>query len=922
MTRRRSGAVSLLTAGLLLAAVLQSPARAATTAAPTLTITPTTVGNTFTVGQQVKLGFSTDAATVNWTVRDATGTEVAKGSASAASLNGQLPLSISTPGWYQTDLSVVGADGTTTFGGTDFAVLTPHDFSTSTDTRIGVAGALGFGNTTANPGLESVPLMAMGGISTDRDEAFWAAAETTKGVIEFPQRVKDYKAALDANNVDFLNILDYGNTLYYPDEAPSTDEQREAFTRYAVAAVDQFGTEHTTYELWNEWNLRDPNGAAKASPENYVALLKTVSAAIRAKHPDVKLTGPSLAVINDWQGWFTKFADLGGLDYVDAVTIHPYVQPLDPEASVTYVNTIRNIMAAHGSTKPIYISEQGWATGTNPSAVSEPAQARDLVRGNLLAYGNGVARYSSYNFMDSGNDPSNVEHRFGLVRNRLDARGALVPKPSYVATAVLARQIDELPLIGQTRFGSNGYDVAFNAGGGQSVHAVWSATPGVVAATAPAGSTVQVTNMYGVETTLTADPGGHVWVTAGPDPVYLKGAISGPMLPSGRLALSVAPEIAGDPATGTMTYTNPDAVGHTFTVSAGGAETSGSVAAGATATAPVSYPAQESTGPRTYTAKVTVDGRAVALLTATGTATPPLSVTASHVVNGSGKDLLRFRVTNASSHALPIEGLDWASGTASGTLLTGYTIGANATQEADVPITLTGPGTWSASLRRVGETDIRASGKLNPVTAPTVAERHTVTLDGVVDSVVAAQPAIALEGTGTPPVTGWGGPSDLSGKLWLTHDDQNLYLSAQITDDVFSQPNRAGNIWAGDGIQLGMTAGAPGEATTTQEIGVALTDAGPVDTWRWTPTSQTGTPPGVQAKVVRDETAKTTTYEIAVPWSTLGFAAKDRLLSATVVVNENDGTGRRGWLTWGKGVAETKNPALFNAIRLDPAAIG
>ncbi|HET6737799.1 MAG TPA: hypothetical protein VFH76_02660, partial [Kribbella sp.] len=631
MTRRRSGAVSLLTAGLLLAAVLQSPARAATTAAPTLTITPTTVGNAFTVGQQVKLGFTTDATTVNWTVRDAGGTEVAKGSAVAAALNGQLPLSISTPGWYQTDLAAVAADGTTTVGGTDFAVLTPHDFSTSTDTRIGVAGALGF-SSASNPGLESVPLMANGGISTDRDEAFWAAAETTKGVIQFPQNVKNYKAALDANHIDFLNILDYGNSLYYPDEAPATDEQRAAFTRYAVAAVDEFGTEHTTYELWNEWNLRDPNGAAKASPENYVALLKSVSAAVRAKHPDVKLTGPSLAVINDWQGWFTKFADLGGLNYVDAVTIHPYVQPLDPEASVAYVNTIRSIMAAHGSSKPIYISEQGWATGTNPSAVSEPAQARDLVRGQLLAYGNGVARYSSYNFMDSGTDPSNVEHRFGMVRNRLDPRGALVPKPSYVATAVLARQIDELPLTGETRFGTNGYDVAFNAGGGQSVHAVWSTTPGLVNLAAPAGSQVSITSLYGETSTLTADAGGHVWATAGPEPFYARGAISG-VAPSDRFALSVAPEIAGDPATGTLTFSNPDAVAHSFTVAAGGTETSGSAAAGATATAAVTYPAQNSTGSRTYSAKVTVDGQAVALVSTTGTATPPLSVAASHVLN-------------------------------------------------------------------------------------------------------------------------------------------------------------------------------------------------------------------------------------------------------------------------------------------------
>src|SRR5438132_1109913 len=83
--------------------------------------------------------------------------------------------------------------------------------------------------------------------------------------------------------------------------------------------------------------------------------------------------------------------------------------------------------------------------------------------------------------------------------------------------------------------------------------------------------------------------------TAGPDPFYARGAISG-VAPSNRFALSVAPEIAGDPATGTLTFSNPDAVGHSFTVSAGGAETSGSVAAGATATAAVTYPAQESTG--------------------------------------------------------------------------------------------------------------------------------------------------------------------------------------------------------------------------------------------------------------------------------------------------------------------------------------
>jgi hypothetical protein len=919
MGRRRSGAVSLLTAGLLLAAVLQPTARATTTGAPAFSIAPTTVGNLFTAGQAVQIGFSTNAATVAWTVRDATGTEVAKGSAAASSLNGRLTLSITTPGWYQVDLAGTSSDGWVTNRGTDFSVLAAKDFSTSTDTRIGVATGLGMSAANgANPGVGSVPLLAAAGISTARDEAFWASAEKTKGIIQFPQQVTDYKAALDANHIDFLNILDYGNTLYYPDEAPSTDDQRAAFTRYAVAAVDQFGTAHTTYELWNEWNLRDPDGAAQASPENYVALLKTVSAAVRAKHPDVKLTGPALAVINDWQSWFTKFADLGGLDYVDAVTIHPYVQPLEPEQSVAYVNTIRSIMAAHGSSKPIYISEQGWATGTSGQSVSEPVQARDLIRGELLAFGNGVARYSGYNFMDAGTDPSNVEHRFGLVRNLSDARGALVPKPSYVATAVLARQIDQLPVVGQTRFGTNGYDVTFNAGGAQTVHAVWSATPGLVNAGATPGSTVQVTTMYGAVTNLTADSGGHVWVNAGPEPVYLKGVING-VAPSTRFALSVPPEISGDAVAGTTTFTNPDSTAHAFTVQSGTGQTSGTVPAGGTASVPVTYPAQNSTGPRTYAAKVTVDGVPVAQLTTSGTATAPLTVTGSHVLGSAGQDLLRLRITNASAHSYTVGGLDWASGPNSGTLLAGTVIAAHGTASADVTLPVTAASDWAASLRIPGVGFFRGAGLLKPVGTPTAVTQHTVTIDGAIDPAVSQLPPIDLTGGTTPPVTGWTGPSDLSGSLWLTQDSQNLYVSAKVTDDVFSQPNRDGNIWGGDGLQVGVATGAPGETTRVQEIGAALTDAGTVDTWRWSPVELAGKPTGVQAKVVRNNTTHLTTYEVAIPWSLLEFAPGDRLLSTTVVINENDGTGRRGWLSWGKGVAESKNPALFNALRIDSA---
>ena len=175
---------------------------------------------------------------------------------------------------------------------------------------------------------------------------------------------------------------------------------------------------------------------------------------------------------------------------------------------------------------------------------------------------------------------------------------------------------------------------------------------------------------------LTADAGGHIWVSTGLDPVYLRGAI-GAVAASSRFALAVTPEIAGDPVSGTLTFTNSDATAHNFTVSAGGAVTSGSAPAGGQGTATVSYPAQTSKA-RTYTATVTVDGRTVALVTKNGTATPAVSLSGSHALAADGGDVLRLRLTNASGQSVTILGLDWAAGSASGSLLGGTTLAAHA----------------------------------------------------------------------------------------------------------------------------------------------------------------------------------------------------------------------------------------------------
>jgi len=35
-----------------------------------------------------------------------------------------------------------------------------------------------------------------------------------------------------------------------------------------------------------------------------------------------------------------------------------------------------------------------------------------------------------------------------------------------------------------------------------------------------------------------------------------------------------------------------------------------------------------------------------------------------------------------------------------------------------------------------------------------------------------------------------------------------------------------------------------------------------------------------------------------------------------VLVNDNDGKGRKGWIEWGSGIGREKNPAKYNVCRI------
>ncbi|MGW6195598.1 glycosyl hydrolase [Kribbella sp. NPDC055110] len=373
-----------------------------------------------------------------------------------------------------------------------------------------------------------VPLLAQSGARGARDEALWDQAETTRGTYAFPAKVTNYLQAFQTNGIDPLLIADYGNALYddVPDNAfnaPFTDAGRAAFANYADALATQF-PQIKNLAIWNEWDV-NAAGPSNMTPESYLALLKATYPKLKADHPSLTVVGGGDTDVNQ-VAWFEAFCQLGGLKYLDVVSIHPYNYLNAPEGLGAAVDQVRALIRQYngGVDKPIWVTESGWFTGTHVSNVSEPTQAMYVARAQLAVLGHGVDRYYLYDFMNDGIVAADQEDNFGLVHNPADALGPYTPKPSYVAYATGARQLRGATFLGKEFPGNGLIDQVFATNDGTPLRAIWAAGGTGTTITVTATGPIQVTNLYGVSATYTPDANGKVVLSVGVWPTYVTGS--------------------------------------------------------------------------------------------------------------------------------------------------------------------------------------------------------------------------------------------------------------------------------------------------------------------------------------------------------------------------------------------------------------
>ncbi|WP_160495740.1 glycosyl hydrolase family 28-related protein [Paenibacillus dendrobii] len=170
----------------------------------------------------------------------------------------------------------------------------------------------------------------------------------------------------------------------------------------------------------------------------------------------------------------------------------------------------------------------------------------------------------------------------------------------------------------------------------------------------------------------------------------------------------------------------------------------------------------------------------------------------------------------------------------------------------------------------------------------------------------------------------WGGADDLSLASKITWDDNNLYVNVDVKDNVHSQTYTNGDIWQGDSLQVGIDLAKQdgGASRQVNELGFALNQDGSVTKWRWrAPDGITAGPmESAQAVITRDEAAKVTHYKLTLPFQALHGAGydvhPDQPIGLALLVNENDGEGRSGFMEYNGGIGTSKDAGLFGNLYL------
>ncbi len=167
---------------------------------------------------------------------------------------------------------------------------------------------------------------------------------------------------------------------------------------------------------------------------------------IGRQETNIKGADATRKVINGGPSWVNlpyilKLAKSGQLNSLDGFAIHPY-RPWGPETFAEDVAPLKTVLTSQGIANPsIWATEWGYSSvgvfdqavyGNGHDPRARARQAVMVLRSVLTQTALNLPLMTIYELSDSGLDPANGEHNFGLLTKAAD------PKPAFKALQTLS----------------------------------------------------------------------------------------------------------------------------------------------------------------------------------------------------------------------------------------------------------------------------------------------------------------------------------------------------------------------------------------------------------------------------------------------------------------------------------------------------
>jgi polysaccharide biosynthesis protein PslG len=291
-------------------------------------------------------------------------------------------------------------------------------------------------------------LIRDGGFRVIRMDFSWSGIERQKGVYDFARAGYDaLTAGCLKRGIRMIYILDYSNRLYEPEHSVRTEAGRKAFTAFAAAAAEHFSGKGILWEFWNEPNIKQ-FWVPQPDVENYCKLVAEAAPLIRKADPSGVLLAPATSTIPF--DWLENCFKQGLLNWVDAVSIHPY-RPQAPETVAKDYARLRKLIeqyAPQGRQLPIISGEWGYSNiNWDKKRLSDDQQARYLARMFLINLQQKVPVSIWYDWKNDGPDPNEREHHFGTMSRDLQPKAAYLAAQSLSSTLAgysIAKQLEPI----------------------------------------------------------------------------------------------------------------------------------------------------------------------------------------------------------------------------------------------------------------------------------------------------------------------------------------------------------------------------------------------------------------------------------------------------------------------------------------------